>query len=176
MERSPNPARSFAQSPRADQRFKVTTTRAAASREPTEVSLPKQTSVRVSPLKRSLALAAVAVLLATPAPARQPQQQSARRPDTHGRRYSRLVVRNAVVIDGNGTPASGPFDIVVEGDTIRDIVPLDPVAVKSGTARRPAAARQRSTRRASTSCPASSTCTATSRRSEAACPSRSTTS
>lgn len=56
-----------------------------------------------------------------------------------GKRYPRLVVRNAMVIDGNGTPASGPFDIVVENDTIAELVALDPVTVKSGTARRPAA-------------------------------------
>jgi cytosine/adenosine deaminase-related metal-dependent hydrolase len=55
-----------------------------------------------------------------------------------GKRYPRLVVRNAMVIDGNGTPASGPFDIVVENDTIAELVALDPVTVKSGTARRPA--------------------------------------
>jgi imidazolonepropionase-like amidohydrolase len=55
-----------------------------------------------------------------------------------GKRYARLVIRNATVIDGNGTPAAGPFDIVVEGNTITEIVGLDPVAVKSGTARRPA--------------------------------------
>ena len=56
-----------------------------------------------------------------------------------GRRYPRLVIRNATVIDGNGTPAAGPFDIVVERDTITELVALDPVTVKSGTARRPAA-------------------------------------
>ncbi len=56
---------------------------------------------------------------------------------TSGTRYGRLVVRNAMVADGNGTPASGPFDIVVEGNTIAEMVALDPVAVRSGTARRP---------------------------------------
>ena len=55
----------------------------------------------------------------------------------HGGRYDRLVVRNALIVDGNGTPAIGPFDIVVEGNSIVDLVPLDPVAVKSGTAKRP---------------------------------------
>jgi cytosine/adenosine deaminase-related metal-dependent hydrolase len=56
-----------------------------------------------------------------------------------GTRPARYVIRNALVIAGNGTPASGPFDIVIEGNTISDMVPLDPVAVKAGTARRPAA-------------------------------------
>ncbi|MBY0504153.1 MAG: amidohydrolase family protein [Bryobacteraceae bacterium] len=41
----------------------------------------------------------------------------------HGRRPARLVVRNALVIEGNGTPASGPRDIFVEGDTITQILP-----------------------------------------------------
>lgn len=56
-----------------------------------------------------------------------------------GVRPARYVIRNALVIPGNGTPATGPFDIVIEGNTIADMVPLDPVAVKAGTARRPAA-------------------------------------
>ncbi|HEX9918741.1 MAG TPA: amidohydrolase family protein, partial [Pyrinomonadaceae bacterium] len=66
------------------------------------------------------------------------QAQTAKRAVESGKRYPRLVVRNALVIDGNGTPASGPFDIVVENDTITELVALDPVTVKSGTARRPA--------------------------------------
>jgi len=58
---------------------------------------------------------------------------------THGVRPRRLAIRNAMVIEGNGTPAEGPKDIVVEGNRIVDIVALDPVAVKAGTARRPQA-------------------------------------
>jgi cytosine/adenosine deaminase-related metal-dependent hydrolase len=55
-----------------------------------------------------------------------------------GRRYQRLVIRNATVIDGNGTPASGPKDIVIEGNRIAQVVPLDPVALKRGESNRPA--------------------------------------
>jgi imidazolonepropionase-like amidohydrolase len=54
-----------------------------------------------------------------------------------GKRVNRIVIRNATTVDGSGKPASGPFDIVVEGDTIKQIVALDPVAVKSGEAKRP---------------------------------------
>ena len=36
----------------------------------------------------------------------------------HGQRYERLLIRNVHVIDGNGTPISGPTSVVVEGDTI----------------------------------------------------------
>lgn len=57
---------------------------------------------------------------------------------TSGKRYNRVVIRNALVIDGNGTPASGPKDVVIVGDTISEIVGIDPVAVKEGTAKRPA--------------------------------------
>lgn len=39
----------------------------------------------------------------------------------HGKRYPRLVIRNAIVIEGNGTPAAGPKDIVVEDNRIVDV-------------------------------------------------------
>ena len=57
----------------------------------------------------------------------------------HGVRPARLIIRNATVVDGNGTPAKGPFDIVVQGNMITDVVALDPVALKRGNSRRPAA-------------------------------------
>src|SRR5918998_5398828 len=57
----------------------------------------------------------------------------------HGHRYPRFVIRNATIVDGNGTPARGPADVVVEGSTIAQVVFLDPVAVREGRARRPAA-------------------------------------
>jgi hypothetical protein len=56
----------------------------------------------------------------------------------HGKRATRLVIRGALIVDGNGTPASGPKDIVIEGNTITEIVSLDAVALKDGRARRPA--------------------------------------
>ncbi|MDB4879068.1 MAG: amidohydrolase [Gemmatimonadetes bacterium] len=58
---------------------------------------------------------------------------------THAQRVARLAIRNATIVDGNGTPARGPADILVEGGRITDIVFLDPVSVKAGTARRPPA-------------------------------------
>ena len=64
--------------------------------------------------------------------------QSQKQSPTSGKRYPRLVIRNATIVDGNGTPASGPKDIVIEGNTITEVVPLDPVALKRGDARRPA--------------------------------------
>ena len=56
----------------------------------------------------------------------------------HGVRPQRLVIRNATVVDGNGTPARGPFDIVLEGNRIAALVPLDAVALRrGGEVRRP---------------------------------------
>src|SRR5213076_2903900 len=41
-------------------------------------------------------------------------------------------IHNATVIDGNGTPASGPKDILIENNMIADVIPLDPVALARG--------------------------------------------
>jgi len=49
-----------------------------------------------------------------------------------GKRVRRLLIQNAMVVDGNGTPASGPKDIVIENNTIADVIALDPVAVARG--------------------------------------------
>lgn len=43
-----------------------------------------------------------------------------------GKRAKRVVVRGAMVVDGTGKPAAGPFDIVVENDTITQIAGYDP--------------------------------------------------
>ena len=57
----------------------------------------------------------------------------------HGVRPERLIIRNATIVDGNGTPAKGPFDIVLEGNTITQLAALDPVALRGGDNRRPRA-------------------------------------
>ncbi|MFB0518567.1 MAG: amidohydrolase family protein [Acidobacteriota bacterium] len=38
-----------------------------------------------------------------------------------GTRYDRLVIRNVVIIDGNGTPPSGPVDIIIEENKISSV-------------------------------------------------------
>jgi imidazolonepropionase-like amidohydrolase len=48
---------------------------------------------------------------------------------TSGVRPARLIIRNAMLADGNGTPAKGPFDITVEGNTITALAQRDPVAL-----------------------------------------------
>jgi Amidohydrolase family len=95
--------------------------------------------VRKNQLRRHVGLL-LSLVAALPAVAgAQVERASAARAPTHGVRAQRLAIRNATIVDGNGTPASGPADILVEGDRIARVVFLDPVALRSGTARRPAA-------------------------------------
>jgi adenine deaminase len=49
-------------------------------------------------------------------------QQDGRAPQ-HARQYRRLLIRNAMVIYGNGKPAYGPMDIVLQDGVIADIRP-----------------------------------------------------
>lgn len=46
-----------------------------------------------------------------------------------GQQYARLVIRNAMLIDGRGTPPYGPVDILIEKDTIQDIFAVDPISL-----------------------------------------------
>jgi len=71
----------------------------------------------------ALLCSALAVTAASNAPAQQAP--------VNGVRVNRLVIRNAMVVSGTGTPASGPFDILVEGNRIAQMVPLDPVSLRS---------------------------------------------
>lgn len=66
----------------------------------------------------------------TPAPGQEPLALGT----TRGERFGRLVIRNATIISGRGSPSSnramppeGPVDIVIEGNTIVDMIPVDPV-------------------------------------------------
>jgi hypothetical protein len=52
--------------------------------------------------------------------------------------YKRLVIRNAMVIPGHGGPPAGPYDIVITGNTITEMIPFDPVAAeRRGNTTRP---------------------------------------
>ncbi|HEY7546933.1 MAG TPA: amidohydrolase family protein [Blastocatellia bacterium] len=82
--------------------------------------------------KTNMLIAILALSLIAPMTSAQSRQKI-----ESGKRYARLVIRNATIVDGNGTPASGPKDIVIEGNRIAEVVPLDPVALKEGRARRP---------------------------------------
>jgi imidazolonepropionase-like amidohydrolase len=52
-----------------------------------------------------------------------------------GQRYGKLLIRNAMVIDGTGNPARGPMDILIEGSTIVRVAPTTPPD-EFGTGRR----------------------------------------
>jgi hypothetical protein len=43
-----------------------------------------------------------------------------------GKRYTRVVIRNAMVIEGNGSPVSGPMDIAIVNGEITDVAPVRP--------------------------------------------------
>src|SRR5437763_14452559 len=84
-------------------------------------------------MRTSLSLAAATTVIAY-------ALATAQQAPTSGIRPARLIIRNAIVVDGNGTPAKGPFDIVVDGGTITQLVALDPVALgRNGAGRRPRA-------------------------------------
>src|ERR1017187_2119278 len=79
-------------------------------------------------MSRTLLVSLAALSLACSAAAQAPPQAPA-----SGKRVRRLLIHNAIVIDGSGTPASGPKDIVIENNTIADVIPLDPVAAARGS-------------------------------------------
>jgi len=94
---------------------------------------------RTSSAARGLALAFLLALAPAAAAA-----QSYVPPDTlamgttRGERYGRLVLRNATVVSGRGTPGTnramppeGPVDIVIEGNRIVDIVLADAVNARN---------------------------------------------
>ena len=88
-----------------------------------------------------VALAALCVLAFSSSADAQARAAAAPAPrgpaPSHGVRPKRMVIRGVMVIEGNGTPAEGPKDVVIEGNQITQIVALDPVAMRDGTARRP---------------------------------------
>jgi hypothetical protein len=52
--------------------------------------------------------------------------------------YERLVIRGAMVIPGHGGPPAGPYDIVIRGNVIEEMIPFDPVtAERRGAVQRP---------------------------------------
>lgn len=57
----------------------------------------------------------------------------------NGKRYARLAIRNAMVLDGNGTPAAGPKDIIIENNKIVAVVGVDGPSLEFGRAGKPKA-------------------------------------
>lgn len=83
---------------------------------------------------RSFLRASCAVMLVATA---LPAQQQRPFGDLAAGPYNRLVIRGAMVIPGHGGPPAGPYDILIEGNTITQMVPFDPVAAeRRGNAQR----------------------------------------
>lgn len=53
-------------------------------------------------------------------------------PSIPSQRHARLVIRNAMVVEGNGTPAAGPKDLVIENSRIARIEASRPASVPKG--------------------------------------------
>lgn len=49
--------------------------------------------------------------------------------------YKSLVIRNAMVIPGHGGPPAGPYDIMIEGNMITQMIPFDLVAAERSGSR-----------------------------------------
>ncbi len=82
--------------------------------------------MRSSTLPRTLAFAIVpALALSALAAAASIEAQAPRA--SPAQRYERLLIRNAMIVDGTGNPARGPMDIVVQGTTIAAIRPASPI-------------------------------------------------
>ncbi|GBD32731.1 Adenine deaminase [bacterium HR33] len=78
-------------------------------------------------------IAALGVLAVTPLLAQEPRRFG----DLAEGPYNRLVIRNAMVIPGHGGPPVGPYDIVIEGNTITQMIPFDPVSAERQRRERP---------------------------------------
>ncbi len=79
------------------------------------------------PLARRLA---AGIALVTASSAGMAQTSSVGFGDLAAGPYSRLVIRNAMVIPGHGGPPAGPYDILIERNMITQMVPFDPVAAE----------------------------------------------
>src|SRR4051812_38035184 len=75
-------------------------------------------------MKRALlAVLATAILitLSEPTSFSSSQAQTTPKAPVHAKQVSRLLIRNAMIIPGPGTPAHGPTDILVDGGVIARI-------------------------------------------------------
>lgn len=49
--------------------------------------------------------------------------------DSKGIQYEKLVIRDAMLVNGRGTPPYGPVDIVIEKNLITEIINVDPISL-----------------------------------------------
>jgi hypothetical protein len=98
---------------------------------------------RLPLILRGCLIATAAMAPAAPAVGQQPaaagaQVTTVRFGNLAAGPYRRLVIRGAMVIPGHGGPPAGPFDIVIVGNTITEMIPFDPVtAERRGGIQRP---------------------------------------
>lgn len=78
----------------------------------------------------ALAFLATPLVATTQRPGTPPNITTRQFGDLAAGPYNRLVIRNAMVIPGHGGPPAGPYDILIEGNTITQMVPFDPVAAE----------------------------------------------
>ncbi|MGQ0647084.1 MAG: amidohydrolase family protein [Gemmatimonadaceae bacterium] len=83
---------------------------------------------------RILTIAALALVSATPAFAQRPATPvnitTKKFGDLAEGPYGSLVITNVMVIPGHGGPPAGPYDVTIEGTTISEMVPRDPVSAQ----------------------------------------------
>ncbi len=77
---------------------------------------------RLSPVLNALLFSLLAVLISGTAQA-QPKQFG----DLAEGPYGKLVIQNVMVIPGHGGPPVGPYDLMIEGNTITQMMPFDAV-------------------------------------------------
>lgn len=53
---------------------------------------------------------------------KQPNHAPKRRPDEGEGPYERLLIKDVTLIDGTGSPPTGPIDILIEGNEIKDVL------------------------------------------------------
>src|SRR5690625_3726146 len=53
---------------------------------------------------------------------KQPNHAPKRRPDEGEGPYERLLIKDVTLIDGTGSPPTGPIDILIEGNQIKDVL------------------------------------------------------
>ena len=76
-------------------------------------------------LLTSAALALLAIMAAPADPGPQTPSAADPKAPVHAKQVNRLLIRHAMVINGNGTPAAGPLDILTEAGVIARIGSVD---------------------------------------------------
>lgn len=88
---------------------------------------PMTPSLCALPARHALVALVAALLLCVPGVSRaeEPESIEPAPPRAEGDGpYDRLILRGATLVDGAGAPPLGPVDVVIEGNTITEVVPV----------------------------------------------------